>query len=100
MGRVNGDGSIWSGSEFQVIKNSDNGPGIYTIRFDTAFSTDPICVCTASAYGESLGGTLERYAVCGIDFVYPGIQDRRVVLRYPSDGSHIDGSFSFVCAEP
>lgn len=101
MGSVAGDGTILSGTGFQSVKNTGDGPGIYTIIFTTAFAADPICLCSTSAFGEMINNT-EVYAVCGIDSVarWLGMQDQRVVLRYPANGTHVDGMFSFMCAVP
>jgi hypothetical protein len=63
IGKVAGDGTALSGTGFQIVKNTGDGPGIYTIIFATVFPADPICLCSTSAFGEFITSTTEKYVV-------------------------------------
>jgi Collagen triple helix repeat (20 copies) len=99
IGNVDGDGNIivWaSGTGFTVTKDT-SANGVYHLNFTTPFATPPICVC--SIHGWNLEASkLASCTISPIDLYYSyGILD--VVLRL-TDGTTVDGSFSFICAEP
>jgi hypothetical protein len=97
MGNVDGNGIIQVGStgNFQILKDT-SATGVYHIRFTTQFTTLPICLCTIQ--GWALEGS--KLASCSMPFfLYILLGEETVILRL-TDGTTVDGAFSFICAEP
>src|ERR1700704_5631529 len=98
-GCVNSNGSVEAGSGFKV--DADGGTGIYTILFDTAFSSRPAVVTTQRFGGSGWNNITNHGADTRDNTVLIAVtNDRFRVKTGNSLGQGEDRDFTFIVTGP